>query len=67
MFRNPILFATCDLMNALAASAEGLAVLYFSRKEERDSYAYNNIAQVAELVMDLAVSLGSYRGPALFC
>jgi hypothetical protein len=58
VFRNPILFATCDLMNALAASAEGLAVLYFSRKEERDSYAYNNIAQVAELIMDLAVSLG---------
>lgn len=61
VFRNPILFATCDLMNALAASAEGLAVLYFSRREERDSYAYNDLAQVAELVMDLAVSLGSIK------
>jgi len=61
MFRNPVLFATCDLMNALAASAEGLAVLYFSRKEERDSYPYHDIAQVAELVLDLAVSLGKIQ------
>jgi hypothetical protein len=58
IFRNPILFATCDLMNALAASAEGLAVLYFSRREEKDSYAYSDVSQVAELIMDLAVSLG---------
>jgi len=54
---HPLVFATCDLMNALAASAEGLAVLYFSRMEERDSYAYRDMNQVAELIVDLAVSL----------
>jgi hypothetical protein len=55
---HPLLFATCDLMNALAASAEGLAVVYLSRERERNSYTYRDVGQVAELVTDLAVSFG---------
>jgi len=58
---HPLVFATCDLMNALAASAEGLAVLYFSRMDETDSYAYRDMNQVAELIVDLAVSLSKIQ------
>jgi hypothetical protein len=53
---HPCLFATCDLMNAFASSAEGLGVLYFSKGEESESYSIKDVDQLAELVIDLAVS-----------
>jgi len=54
----PVIFATCDLMNALAASAEGLDVFFFSRSQELDHYPYISAEKAAELIIDLAVSLG---------
>lgn len=64
---HPLLFATCDLMNALTASAENLGVLYFSRKEEKESYAYVDVTQVAELIIDLAISMGKVSiGPVTY-
>lgn len=50
-----VIFLTADLMNALAATAEGLDVFYFAKKDENVK-PIRNIEQLAELIIDIAIT-----------
>jgi hypothetical protein len=53
------LFLTCDLMNALAATAEGISAFYFSRSDSEigslSSEHERCMEQLSELIVDTAI------------
>ena len=59
-----VVFLTADLMNALAATAEGLDVLYFTRKDEEPK-PIRDVEQLAELVIDTAITFEEIRIDAI--
>jgi hypothetical protein len=49
-----VVFLTCDLMNALAAEAEGLETCYFSRMPQ-DSFFVQDLEQLSDLLLATAI------------
>ena len=49
-----VVFLTCDLMNALAAEAEGLETCYFSRMPQ-DSFFVQDLEQLFDLLLATAI------------
>lgn len=52
--KTDVLFLTCDLMNALAADAEGLYTCYFYRKIPEKPF-FDNLKQVADFIMACSI------------
>ena len=55
-----VLFLTCDLMNALAAHAEGLETCYFS-KLDQERFIIENDQQLAKFIIASAVTFGKIK------
>jgi len=55
-----VIFLTCDLMNALSAIAEDIPTLFFSRVNQ-EKFFMENHSQLAELIIDLAVTFGKIK------
>ena len=54
-----IVFMTCDIMNALAATSEGLNTIYFSRIEQDSiTLEYDINKRLANVVFDTAIHFG---------
>ena len=59
-----VIFLTADLMNALAATAEGLDVFYFAKKDE-EAKPIRDVEQLAELIIDAAITFEKIRIDAI--
>jgi len=59
-----VIFLTADLMNALAATAEGLDVFYFTKKDE-EAKPIRDVEQLAELIIDVAITFEKIRIDAI--
>lgn len=55
-----VIFLTCDLMNALAASAEDIPTLYFSRIRN-GKISFRDHSQLVELIIDTAITFGEIK------
>lgn len=56
-----VIFLTCDLMNALAAEAEGLNTCYFSKTDQQSYFINDNTQQLFDFIMASTMVLGKIR------
>ena len=59
-YYDEFILLTCDLMNALAAHAEGLRTCYFSRLDQ-ESCLIDNVAELANLIISASIIFGKVR------
>lgn len=64
VYAGNVLFLTCDLMNALAAHAEGLRTCYFSRTDQERHFveaSVGNAEELADLIINSSIIFGQVR------